>query len=231
MLKYLVLFFVIIFSVEAQTQSDPRLAIPWSKLKTGDLLLISLQCRVCQLIELEEGEPFSHMALVIKNKNKISLVESWGADGIKLKTPKEFWLDKVLNVKNPLVIIRHATQFKNRPQLQNLESFLPLFLGKKYDPHFLWDNTDVNKQPLYYCSEFLYKILKLWLTDNLILKTKKMTYTKYYSNWVKYFDQYRQAVPAGLEGISPADFVKSKDFKIIFNAGGYWDQHHGHVHE
>jgi hypothetical protein len=211
--------FLLFFLILNCSSSFSAAFIPWNKLQTGDLILLSLNCRVCQLIELEEGLPFSHMALVVKENYQIKLLEAWGVEGIRKKSIQEFWSDKNLNSENPILVLRHKTQLFKRTQASEIENYLAEFIGKKYDPYFLWHNTNDQGQPIYYCSEFIYKLYKKWLGENLRLKTKAMTFNKHYFHWEKYYKQFFMKVPAGFEGISPADFVKSSDFKIIFNDG------------
>lgn len=206
------LFFFFSFTVFAN--------IPWEKLRTGDIILLSLECRVCSLIELEEGLPYSHMALVYRDKkNILKLVESWGSAGVKAKTVTEFFQDKKLNSKNTMIVLRHKKLLNTKKYFFEVPVILENFLNKKYDPHFLWDNKDQDQEPMYYCSEFIYKFFQSWLDDNFKMKTKKMTFSKYYSHWVQYFKALKQKVPAGKEGISPADFAKTSDFLLIFNGG------------
>lgn len=229
----LIAFLNIWVSITSFVFAQSSTSIPWSKLQTGDLIMMSLQCRLCQLIELEEGLPFSHMALVVKNQQKISLVESWGLSGVKIKDIQEFWLDKKLNLKNPIVILRHSSnmhQKVSKYETHQLEKYLQYFLGKKYDPEFLWDNKDEEHQSKYYCSEFVYKLYHVWLKEKFTLKTKKMIYQKYLHQWIKYFQQLHMKVPEGKQGISPADFIKSTEFHAIFNGDVLKDLRHERVH-
>ena len=189
-------------------------SVPWHKLRTGDVLLLSLDCWVCKLIEAEEGLPFSHLALVYRDQTGIKLVESW-TRGVEIKTVEDFLKDKKINNQQKIVVLRHPSFFRSRFLQRDFLETLKTFLGKKYDPHFLWNNKDEEQKPLYYCSEFVFHFLKSILKNNLLLKTKKMTFDKNVQHWQKYFFNLRQKIPAGQEGISPADFVKSQEFKII----------------
>jgi hypothetical protein len=192
-------------------------SIPWHKLKTGDIVLLSLDCWVCSLIELEEGKPYSHLAVVYRNpQNHLFLVESWGSAGVQMKTVTEFFQDKRLNSQNPMTVLRHKSLINKRINSRDFYQNLEKYIGKKYDPHFLWDNKDEHHENMYYCSEFIYKLFQDWLGNSFQMKTKKMVYTKYYRYWVQYFRNYNQKVPAGKEGVSPADFVKSTEFNVIF---------------
>lgn len=219
----IILIFLLFIPVVSATKK-----LQLSQLQTGDIILMSLQCRLCQLIELEEGLPYSHMAVVIRNKDKILFAESWN-EGVGLKNEFEFWQDKKLTPSSEMLILRHVSQSKINLRKEisatsALENYLNSYLGKKYDPYFLWDNFDEDDQPIYYCSEFIYKLFKNWLGDDLILQTKAMSYVRYYSQWEKYFKSYGQSVPAGKIGISPADFAKSEDFEVMnldFSESGY----------
>lgn len=191
-------------AVVAQTS----LAIPWNKLQTGDILLLSLECRVCKLIELEEGLPFSHMAIFVKTGTKFMIMEAW-ADGVKLKNVSEFFEDKRMTKNSEVVILRHIKVKNTR---RNLLTLLPSFEGLSYDSNFLWDNVDEYRRPKLYCSEFVYKVYEKWLGHDFTMKTKAMNYRKYWNDWYKYF---QGKIPQGKMGISPGDYLKSFEFEIV----------------
>ena len=106
MKKYFFIFLFFSFPIFAD--------IPWQKLRSGDVILLSLECWVCQLIEQEEGLPYSHMALVYRDQNGIRLIESWGREGVAAKSPEIFFKDKRVNSKHKTTVLRHQTLWNSK---------------------------------------------------------------------------------------------------------------------
>ena len=81
-----------------------------------------------------------------------------------------------------------------------------------YDSLFLWDNVDENGNEKMYCSELVFHILKRSLGKKLKLTPKNMHFHNQLEFWNRY---YQGKIPTGELGLSPADYVKSKDFSIL----------------
>lgn len=183
--------------------------LPIQHLRTGDLILVSLQCRLCQMIESEEDSKFSHMAMIIKSQTSVLFTEAW-SDGVTTKTYEEFFKNKKLTPGSEMVILRKNKWGNLKAPIYKL---VKSFEGLSYDSHFLWNNFDDLRREKLYCSEYIYKLYQNWLLFPLQLRPKAMSFHKNWNAWYKYF---QGKVPQGKLGISPEDFYRSSEFKMIF---------------
>jgi hypothetical protein len=154
------------------------------------------------------GLPYSHIGVVLKNDQGISVLQSWAdveamplSASLALRKPNTNTL--VLRAIDP---DGNEIQF-DESLLQNV--FVKIFQGLSYDDAFLWDNYDSKGEKLY-CSEFVTKFLNLFLP--VPMPTKPMHYTHDRADWISYF---QGAPPDGMPGVSPGDFVKSPLFKTV----------------
>lgn len=178
-------------------------AFEWSE---GDVILISLPCYLCRVIELETGGPFSHGGIVLDAKKK-SVAQA-------LDRVEELPLEKFFNLtlRNKRVAILRPVEFLHSTPVEWKEEFYQNFAGLEFDNDFLWNNYDDQGQEKLYCSEFLVKYLNRFLQDPL--KTTPMSYRKYASFWRSY---YQGDPPEGRPGFNPNSFYHSKKFKILFD--------------
>lgn len=183
-------------------------------LRTGDIILQPLDCKLCSVIELEEGGPYSHIGLVIVDKEKnVFVVEAYG----KVQaTPIDEFLDKTEKGQASAVMrnIELEVMYRNWPERFNkfrtelIEKFLKVE-GAEYDSEFLWDNKSEDGREKYYCSELVTKLLNPFLENQIL--PKKMHFDR--PEWTEYF---KGVLPVGQPGISPMDFVKNIHFIDIF---------------
>ncbi len=177
-------------------------------LKTGDIILQSVPCLVCQLIEEEEKSPYSHIGVVIKQPSGEPMVlESWG---YVQNTSLSLFLSK-RKKGSPSLVMRPLDEFKLE-QISDqvlMDHFLNFFAGKNYDPYFLWNNRNENGE-MYYCSEFVAKFMNPFLKKRLL--PKSMHFETNRNAWMNYFNGMP---PDGMPGISPGDFERSPLFKNV----------------
>jgi hypothetical protein len=171
-------------------------------LKTGDILLQSVPCYLCSLIEFEENSTYSHMGIVVVEENGVSVFESW-------QKVEKISLRDFLNKKkaDSQTLILRPTAFANATASISAKSMVAFFnrwfAGKHYDDDFAWNNSDELGEK-YYCSEFVAKFLNHFLP--VPFSPKPMHFQKYRAEWIKYF---RGTPPDGMPGISPGDFERS----------------------
>jgi hypothetical protein len=189
------------------TLSDTR-AFTAADLKSGDVLLQSIPCYVCSMIEIEEGAPYSHMGVVLKTSAGISLLQAWGkvqalplAESLAIRKPHT----------NTLVL--RAVNARGRELHLDTQKISDVFdhefSNLSYDEAFLWDNRDASGEKLY-CSEFAAKFLNRFLP--IPIQPKAMHFNQYRDSWIHYF---QGMPPDGQPGISPADFLHSPLFKTV----------------
>ena len=180
------------------------------ELKTGDVLLQSVSCYLCTLIEKEEDSPYSHAGVVLREGNQIWVAEAWGKVE---KIPLATFLGKRRKTTETLAlraIQPDGTEIKF-PEATLSKSFDQNFVGHSYDSEFLWDNRD-SRGEKYYCSEFVVKFLNPFLPQTI--STKPMHYNQYREKWVQYF---KGLPPDGKPGVSPGDLERSPLFRHVGN--------------
>ncbi len=168
----------------------------------GDIVLISLNCYICPIIENETDSTVSHLAVILKKTNNDYLLAH--AYGEKVTT---ILLTDFLKLKrnNSFVFHSRHNQSQKRQHFlsQNLLSvFSNNFNTNKYDPDFLWDNYDESGKEKLYCSEFIAKLLNPFFSNKI--PTRPMSFDKNYDFWFEYF---KGDVPNNLQGVTPAHFL------------------------
>jgi Permuted papain-like amidase enzyme, YaeF/YiiX, C92 family len=197
------LIFFLIFTTYSYA-SSPAMAVI-DGLQTGDLLLESLPCRVCQLIEQEEGVPYSHVGIVVNSMENsgrpIVVLESW--QSVRATPLAEFLARRTHGTRT---LILRPKNFRTVSSEAMLRVFHDRFEGLDYDEAFLWGNSN-EKGELLYCSEFVAKLMNVFLRNPLM--PKPMHYQKNRALWIRYF---RGDPPDGLMGNSPGDFLRVGGF-------------------
>jgi hypothetical protein len=177
-------------------------------LKSGDVILQSQACFVCQLIEEEENSPYSHIGVIVTPTQGEPLVlESWG---YVTNTPlSEFLARRKRNTRSMILRPRSSFKLASIEANELMDRFVNYFAAKTYDPEFLWNNRDENGE-LLYCSEFVAKFINPFLDYRIT--PKAMHYERNRSAWMHYF---RGNPPDGKPGLSPGDFERSPLFQKI----------------
>ncbi len=199
MLRIALIFFSLLSSAHAFDRSD---------LKTGDVLLQSLPCYLCSLIEIEEESAYSHTGVILKDSSGTYVLESW-------ITIKKIPIEQYLSIRRKntkTLVMRPIDQNGNEIYFRNRKVsrvFNRYFSGLNYDEAFSWSNAD-SKGELLYCSEFVAKFLDRFIPTPI--PTKPMHFDQYREDWIKYF---KGTPPDGQPGISPADLERSPLLKRI----------------
>ena len=177
------------------------------QLKSGDIILESLSCSLCSLIEAEEKTTYSHMGVLVMNEGSWSVLESW--EKVRI-TPLPAFLSRRKKDSSVLVLRAHSNQVKFRLDSTSLlNRFENYFIGLSYDSEFLWNNADARGEKLY-CSEFVTKFLAAYLINSV--PTKPMHFEIGRDQWLQYF---HGNPPDGLPGNSPGDFERSPLFNHV----------------
>lgn len=182
-----------------------------SSLLPGDILLVPLNCYVCNTIEKETGVPYSHSVIVANSgagSSEIFVYEAWGK---VTRTPLSE-IQKRAQKNESLFHLRprEFSQGKAPTEIELSEIFEKNFSNAQFDDQFLWNNYDENNREKLYCSEFVAKFINLFLTNPL--PAEPMSFRKQQSFWEKYFKQFDQIVPQDEPGISPATLYTNSRF-------------------
>ncbi len=172
-----------------------------SEFQSGDVIVISLKCYICPVIEDEGNGPFSHSGIILKRKNKIMVAQALGPVHV---VPLKTFLKQKRKEGKVAVYRSYDLENSNVPENRFI-SVYKKFKNIKFDNDFSWDDEKL------YCSEFVVKFLNRILGFESI-RVKKMSFKKNYSIWKKYF---KNKVPEGEKGYSPNDFIFDKNFYRI----------------
>lgn len=166
-------------------------------LKSGDVLLISLNCYLCSLIERSTGAPYSHSGLVLEREGKIFIAQALGS--VHLVELERFLALKKAGTK--LAHIRPKLSGSERSQLWEI---FTRFDGLPFDSHYLWDDEAL------YCSEFIAKFFQQ--LDPSLLAPRPIDYGADDIYWRQIQGpRYNE----GELGNSPADLLRDSYFDVL----------------
>jgi hypothetical protein len=173
------------------------------ELRPGDLLLQSVRCWVCSLIELETQSRYSHIAMVYAvDKDKVKIAEAY------FPRVQLIELDEFLFKTNPNTKIK-ILRSKQAISVDQFQAAVQTYVGLSYDDQFEFETDIVSK---IYCSELVYRVYNdLNLASPAL---KPMNFERYYDYWEQYFTG---EVPSGKLGVAPADFDQSDLFETMGN--------------
>lgn len=184
-----------------------------SDLRSGDVVLLSLNCIECRVIESETNSLFSHSGVIVFDQDqKMKVAQSIGnvalfsyADFTRNITPGTF------------VHVYRAREFKSlsltkKAMLEKsmLDVFNEKYRGAPFDSKYIWNNFNAKGVELLYCSEFIAKFLDNFLTQKTEIDV--ISYSKHYDYWSRYF---KGNVPENELGNSPASFSRDNRFEFI----------------
>ncbi|WP_127716890.1 YiiX/YebB-like N1pC/P60 family cysteine hydrolase [Halobacteriovorax sp. HLS] len=170
------------------------------KLKVGDIILLDLDCYSCQVIEDETNSRFSHSGVVISDGRELYVAQSL-SNVHHLKVNDFLRMTKKFIVKRPVVNIDRFKKYHWQVYKRN-------YYQLPFDYLYLWDDESL------YCSEFIYKFMNA-LIDFKNFEVAPMDFS---NNWNYWEDHFGTTPPQDMPGISPEDFNKSKDFKLIYDS-------------
>lgn len=200
----LALLFSLSFNVHALSVTD---------LKAGDVVLLSLNCYECRMIESETESLFSHSGVVIVDETgRTRIAQSLGrldhfsfGDFTKNITP-----GTKVHVYRPREFKTLSSEKRVLMQKVMLDIFNEKFKNAPFDSKYIWNNFNAAGVEYLYCSEFIAKFLDHFLSKKTI--TLPISYKKHYDYWSKYF---KGSVPDGELGNSPAAFSRDDRFEFV----------------
>lgn len=206
-----IIFNLFLFSIVFAATQAFGLSI--KDLQTGDVVLLSLNCYECRVIESETESLFSHSGVVIVDEEgNTKIAQSLGsldhftyAAFTKNMTPGTF-----VHVYRPREFKNLSASALELLEKNMLDVFNEKFRFAPFDSKYLWNNYSTSGVELLYCSEFIAKFLDHFL--NTKTTTFPISYKKHYDYWTKYF---KGPVPVGELGNSPASFSRDNRFEFI----------------
>ncbi len=200
--------FLAVFLAVFLSFAVPAEAIPRSDLKSGDVILISLPCRLCALIEDEDASPYSHIGVVLTDRTEPRVLDAFHKVA---SSPLDAFLKLARKGSRPVILrpVDRTSQDLNLDSDVLALRFRSLFEGLSYDSDYLWNNSDASGEKLY-CSEFVAKFLNPFLP--VPVPPGPMHFRVRREEWIRHF---RGAPPDGMPGLSPGDFARSPAFRNL----------------
>lgn len=182
-------------------------------LEAGDVVLLSLKCYECRVIESETNSLFSHSGVVITDESgQKRIAQSLGKlDHFSLKDfTKNITPGTFVHVYRPKEFLNLSKTERLNLEKTLLDLFNSKFKNAPFDSLYLWNNFNSQGIEILYCSEFIAK----FLDHVLSLKTipSPISYKKHIDYWTNYF---KGVVPEGELGNSPAAFSRDPRFEFI----------------
>lgn len=205
-MKKLILSILFIFTTNA-------FALSLKDLESGDVLLLSLKCYECRMIESETNSLFSHSGVIVFDRSgNLKVAQALGnlhaaeySAFVGNITP-----GTKVHVYRPKELAKQSSVQKDLNEKLMFEVFERKYKDAPFDSRFLWDNYNSKGQELLYCSEFIAKFIDNFLTQ----KTAPFPVT-YDKNWDYWFKLFKGDVPHGELGNSPASFSRDARFEFI----------------
>lgn len=165
--------------------------------RSGDVLLISLNCYVCSLIERSTGAPYSHSGLLLERAGKWWVAQALGSVHV-------VELERFLALKKAGTSVAHLRPKLSAHDRSHLWAIFAQFEGLPFDSHYLWDDETL------YCSEFIAKFFQQ--IDPTLLAPKPIEYGADDIYWRQIQGpNYNE----GELGNSPADLLSDSYFKLL----------------
>lgn len=196
-------------SLESDTSIDHPIII-------GDIILIDINCYMCDVIKSETSSNYSHSGLVVgDNGSEYLIAQSLGTT--EVITSSEFLANrrkgsriKILRSKElDFLYDENVKEYASRVKLLKF-LYLKKYDGLAFDPSFLWNNYDSKGNELLYCAEMIIKVLNEALTNKLI--PSPMSFQKNIEYWTNY---YGGPPPEGELGVSPGSLERDSKLKVI----------------
>lgn len=190
------------------------------ELKSGDVLLLELDCYSCQRIASETGSRFSHSGVVLRSQKSGEFVVAEALGSVKTVSLKEF-TSRSAPGASVLVMrsfeLERLHERRGTPLAEEMRlTFRGSFDGLKFDRLYLWDRVDEQGRPMLYCSEFVAKFLNIFVQDDF--SPRPLDFSHNWDFWARYYDG---DVPQGQPGNSPGDFERDPR---LYEVGEIWPE-------
>ena len=193
--------------------SSQAYALTVKDLQAGDVVLLSLNCYECRVIESETDSLFSHSGVVvIDDHGETKIAQSLGSlDHFTFPAfTKNITPGTYVHVYRPREFKNLSASALELLEKNMLDVFNEKFRFAPFDSKYLWDNFNSSGVETLYCSEFIAKFLDHFLTKKTV--PFPISYKKHMDYWKKYF---KGPVPEGELGNSPAAFSRDDRFEFI----------------
>ena len=165
--------------------------------QSGDVLLISLNCYSCALIERASGAPYSHSGIILKIGRQWRVAQALGE-------VHDVSLSEFMALRKQGTRIAHLRAIDLVTSEQELVANYKSFIGIPFDRNYLWDDEAL------YCSEFVAKFFQRF--DSSLLAPSPIDYGADDEIWRRHLgNRYN----GGELGNSPASLLNDPFFKFL----------------
>ena len=214
-------FILIIFLVQSAILMNVNASYGQSdsfELREGDILFQDLDCgSFCNAVEKVtrgyNGSKFSHVALVVKDKNgELAVIEAI-SKGVCL-TPLHIFLAKSKDKNNNPKVMVGRLKSKYKLLIPKAIEEAYKLIGRPYDDVFCITNND------YYCSELIYAVFKTANKGKPLFYLYPMTFKdpetgKTFPAWIDYYKELNKPIPEGELGNGPGSISLSRKIQIV----------------
>ena len=179
-------FFMVFFSFWTGASGALQLN---TGLVNGDLVLVSLNCYACKLIEATTQSPYSHVGIIENRGGKLFVIMA--VEPVVMEVPLEQLLQRA---QGPPLIMRVKDPQNSNVGEQGLAK-AKTYLGRPYDNNFVLGDDKL------YCSELIY-----YSFPQIPFRLKVMHFAPYTEQWTQVMGH---PPPEGQWGISPGDIANS----------------------
>lgn len=184
------------------------------RLEEGDLVFQDLDCGpLCDAIEAVtegfQGRDFSHVAIIIKENNRLRAIEAIGSEVRTISIDSLFMRAAM---KNKFLVMRLNDEYQHITK--DISKNAIKYIGKKYDDRFIMHNDSL------YCSELVYEVFNKSANKRELFHLQEMTYKEpgtdhFFRAWVEYYKSLNSNIPEGLPGINPGLISRSPYLHIV----------------
>ena len=196
-MKKLILLLSISLSASAEITYVPE---------DGDIIFHKSHSDQSVAFQLATKSPFSHVGIIIKDKNSINVLEA--EDKVRL-TPLNEWM---LRGNGKYVVKRLAKPLTKSQKRSLRKDITSKYLEKPYDPYFEWGDDKL------YCSELVWLVF-----DNQPINMQLSTLRELRSFDIdnpivraKLNERFGDKIPYDARVVSPADIFDSKQLVEVF---------------
>ncbi|MEG0789458.1 MAG: YiiX/YebB-like N1pC/P60 family cysteine hydrolase [Alistipes sp.] len=192
--------------------------------ETGDLLFqvnksSNLANAITAVTSSRDNLNFSHVAIVVVEKNNCYALEAASEEGVRLTPLSDFLRSSAKIEGRPAVMV--ARLRANAPIRAAVERAKE-YLNQPYDWSYLPHNGKM------YCSELVYESYRDSL-GNPLFTARPMTFRNAHGEtaafWVAHFASLGEPIPEGVMGTNPGDLSKEPTLEVVYR---YYGEHKKH---
>lgn len=169
----------------------------------GDILFQDFQSAQSTAVKIATNSEYTHCGIVFHDDSGRVMV--WEAVQPVCITPFETWIGRDKDSAFVLKRLKGADTLLNDSAIEVMKEYGRHHLGKKYDLYFNWDDSR------FYCSEYVWKIIKTGLGIELSPLRKIKDYNLDHPLvQMKLKERYGDNIPYDEPVVSPQDLFESE---------------------